>query len=56
MSWLQACRARYDISLPNFPLQPQKNALRFFIGKYLQKFGGDFASPRFVEEPCNARG
>ena len=30
-------------------LQPQKYALRFFIGKYLQKFGGDFASPHFVQ-------
>ena len=54
MSWLQACHARYDISLPKFPLQPQKNALRFFIEKYLQKFGGDFASLHTAEEPCNA--
>ena len=30
-------------------LQPQKSALRFFSGKYLQKFGGDFASPHFVQ-------
>jgi len=29
-------------------LQPQKSALRFFLGKYLQKLGGDFASPHFV--------
>ena len=28
-------------------LQPQKSALRFFMRKYLQKLGGDFASPRF---------
>ena len=33
---------------PKFPLQPQKSALRFFVGKYLQKFGGDFASPQFT--------
>ena len=25
-------------------LQPQKSVLRFFSGKYLQKFGGDLAS------------
>jgi len=30
-------------------LHPPKSALRFFIGKYLQKFGGDFASPHFVQ-------
>ena len=30
-------------------LQPQKYALRFFSGKYLQKLGGDLASPRFSE-------
>ena len=30
-------------------LQPQKSAPRFFSGKYLQKFGGDFASPHFVQ-------
>ena len=30
-------------------LQPQKFALRFFGGKYLQKFGGDFASHHFVQ-------
>ena len=45
-------RARTDGSMsppPKFPLQPQKSALRFFIGKYLQKFGGDFASPHFAE-------
>ena len=30
-------------------LQPQKSALRFFSGKYLQKLGGDFASPHFVQ-------
>ena len=29
-------------------LQPQKSALRIFVGKYLQKLGGDFASPHFV--------
>jgi len=31
-------------------LQPQKSALRFFSGKYLQKFGGDFASPHFAKQ------
>ncbi|XHY13657.1 hypothetical protein NeNHUV3_09220 [Nereida sp. NH-UV-3] len=30
-------------------LHPQKSALRFFSGKYLQKLGGDFASPHFVQ-------
>ena len=30
-------------------LQPQKSALRFFIGKYLQKLGGDFASLHFTK-------
>ena len=30
-------------------LQPQKSALRYFCGKYLQMFGGDFASPSFAE-------
>ena len=30
-------------------LQPQKSALRFFSGKYLQKLDGDFASPHFVQ-------
>ena len=30
-------------------LQPQKSALRFFSGKYLQKLGGGFASPHFVQ-------
>ena len=30
-------------------LQPQKSALRFFSRKYLQKLGGDFASPHFVQ-------
>jgi hypothetical protein len=30
-------------------LQRQKSALRFFSGKYLQKFGGDFASPQSVQ-------
>ena len=49
MSWLQVCRAIFDPSPPKFPLQPQKYALRFFIGKYLQKLDGDFASPRFAE-------
>lgn len=34
---------------PKFPLQPQKSVLRFFVGKYLQKFGGDFASPQSVK-------
>ena len=30
-------------------LQRQKSALRFFSGKYLQKLGGDFASPQSVQ-------
>ena len=30
-------------------LQPQRSALRFFSGKYLQKLDGDFASPHFVQ-------
>ena len=30
-------------------LQPQKSALRFFSGKYLQKLVGDCASPHFVQ-------
>ena len=30
-------------------LQHQKYALRFFSGKYLQKFGEDLASPRTAE-------
>ena len=34
---------------PKWVLQPQKSALRFFAGKYFQKFGGDFASPYFAE-------
>ena len=34
---------------PKWVLQPQKSALRFFGRKYLQKFGGDFASPHFVQ-------
>jgi hypothetical protein len=34
---------------PKRVLQPQKSALRFFTGKYLQMFGGDLASPRFAE-------
>ena len=29
--------------------QPQKSALRIFIGKYLQNVGGDFASPHLVQ-------
>ena len=29
-------------------LQPQRSALRFFSGKYLQKLDGDFASPQSV--------
>ena len=33
---------------PKWVLQLQKSALRFFSGKYLQKLGGDFASPHFV--------
>ena len=28
----------------------QKLQLRFFLGQYLQKFGGDFASPQFFAE------
>jgi len=31
-------------------LQPQKSVLRFFSGKYLQKFGGDLASPHFAKQ------
>jgi len=34
---------------PKWVLQPQKSALRFFMDKYLQKLGGDFASPHFVQ-------
>ena len=37
------------IRYPKWVLQPQKSALRFFSGKYLQKLGGDFASPHFVQ-------
>lgn len=33
---------------PKFPLQDKKSAARFFLGKYLQKLGGDFASPHFA--------
>ena len=46
-----AC-ARTDGGMSDHPklvLQPQKSALRFFMGKYLQKLGGDFASPDFVQ-------
>ena len=28
-------------------LAAQKLVLRFFLGQYLQKLGGDFASPHF---------
>ena len=35
-------------------LQSQKYALRIFSGKYLQKLGGDLASPHTAEELCNA--
>jgi hypothetical protein len=35
---------------PKWVLQLQKYALRFFIGQYLQKLGGDFASPQFFAE------
>ena len=31
-------------------LAAQKILLRFFPGQYLQKFGGDFASPQFFAE------
>ena len=34
---------------PKWVLQPQKSALRFFSGKYLQKLGGDLASPHTAE-------
>ena len=34
---------------PKWVLQPQKYALRFFSGKYLQKLGGDLASPPLCE-------
>jgi hypothetical protein len=53
---MRTLQARYfDKSIyPKWVLQPQKSALRFFTGKYLQKFGGDFASPHTAEEPCNA--
>ena len=34
---------------PKWVLQPQKSALRFFVGKYLQKLGGDCASPHFAK-------
>ena len=34
---------------PQSVLQPQKSALRFFCGKYLQKFGGDLASPHTAQ-------
>ena len=30
---------------PKWVLQPQKSALRFFIGKYLQKLGGLLQAP-----------
>ena len=33
-------------------LQPQKSVLRFFSGKYLQKLGGDFASPHLGIIKC----
>ena len=36
------------LRISKWVLQPQKSALRFFSGKYLQKLGGDFASPHFV--------
>ena len=34
---------------PKWVLRPQKSALRIFLGKYLQKLDGDFASPHFVQ-------
>ena len=37
---------------PKFPLQPQKSALRFFMGKYLQKLDGDFASAHMSGLEC----
>jgi hypothetical protein len=48
---MRTLQARYfDKSIyPKWVLQPQKSALRFFVGKYLQMFGGDLASPRFAE-------
>ena len=34
------CNVIYDVSHPKFPLQPQKSALQFFVGKYLRFWGG----------------
>ena len=34
---------------PKWVMRPQKSALRIFLGKYLQKLGGDCASPYFVQ-------
>ena len=39
------CNVIYDVSHPKFPLQPQKYALRFFIGKYLSSLGGLLCTP-----------
>ena len=35
------------ILIPEMGLQPKKNVLRKFLGKYLQIRGGDFASVYF---------
>ena|GEM_PF-6818722 len=39
------CNVIYDVSHPKFPLQPQKSALRFFLGKYLRFWGGLLRTP-----------
>ena len=36
------------ILIPEMGLQPKKNVLRKFLGKYLQIRGGDFASVYFL--------
>ncbi|XCN42931.1 hypothetical protein DSM117340_02208 [Lentibacter algarum] len=39
------CNVIYDVSHPKFPLQPQKSALRIFLGKYLCFWGGLLRTP-----------
>ena len=40
------CSVIYDVSHPKWvPLQPQKSALRFFLGKYLSSLGGLLLTP-----------
>ena len=44
------CSVIYDVSHPKFPLQPQKSALRIFLGKYLHFWGGLLLTPLLLTE------